>query len=143
MKWTLLGLGFLAIAGSAAAQQANSPPTNSSPTQLPSTSPASPTTPPAASRSAGTAATPATGAAPTATPGAMPSSTMGSSSTANAPAMPNARGSMAAQKKIEADGYKSVQGLTRGTDGRWHGKAMRGNSLVDVTVDARGQVSAQ
>jgi hypothetical protein len=50
---------------------------------------------------------------------------------------------MAAQKKIEADGYKNVQGLTRGADGKWHGKAMRGSTLVDVTVDRAGRVSTE
>jgi hypothetical protein len=63
--------------------------------------------------------------------------------TANAPALPNAAGSGNARARIEADGYKNVQGLNRGPDGKWHGKALRGGAEVDVTVDAAGRVSAQ
>jgi hypothetical protein len=63
--------------------------------------------------------------------------------TANAPALPNAPGSNGAAKRIQADGYKNVQGLTRGTDGKWHGTAMRGSTLVGVVVDGRGNVSTQ
>ena len=48
-----------------------------------------------------------------------------------------------AQKRIEQDGYKSVQNLQRGSDGLWHGTAMRGNTSVQVTVDRTGRVSAQ
>ncbi|MBS0522404.1 MAG: hypothetical protein JSS04_02120 [Proteobacteria bacterium] len=48
-----------------------------------------------------------------------------------------------AQKRIEQDGYKSVQNLQRGSDGLWHGTAMRGNTPVQVTVDHTGRVSAQ
>lgn len=48
-----------------------------------------------------------------------------------------------AQKRIEQDGYKSVQNLQRGSDGLWHGTAMRGNTQVQVTVDRSGRVSAQ
>jgi hypothetical protein len=62
---------------------------------------------------------------------------------ANAPALPNAPGSNGAAKRIQADGYKNVQGLTRGTDGKWHGTAMRGNTMVGVVVDGRGNVSTQ
>jgi hypothetical protein len=93
----------------------------------------------------------AAGAASVTTPGVNPPSvsTPGVNSrsfnanTANAPAMPNAQGSKSAIKQIERDGYKNVQGLARGSDGMWHGKALRGNAMVDVTVDARGRVSAQ
>ena len=48
-----------------------------------------------------------------------------------------------AQKRIEADGYKNVQGLALGADGLWHGRAMRGNSEVQVLVDKQGNVSQQ
>jgi hypothetical protein len=48
-----------------------------------------------------------------------------------------------AQKRIEMDGYKNVQGLAKGSDGLWHGTAMRGNAQVQVTVDRAGKVSAQ
>jgi hypothetical protein len=43
---------------------------------------------------------------------------------------------------IQADGYKSPQGVVRGPDGRWHGKALRGTTLVDVSVDGRGNVTS-
>ena len=59
---------------------------------------------------------------------------------AQAPA--NAPGSEMAVRLIQADGYRSVQGLARGADGRWHGKALRGTALVDVSVDGRGQVTS-
>ncbi len=48
-----------------------------------------------------------------------------------------------AQKRIEADGYKNVQGLALGSDGLWHGRAMRGNAEVQVIVDKSGNVSQQ
>ena len=51
--------------------------------------------------------------------------------------------SRVAQGRIEADGYKNVQGLNKGSDGLWHGRAMRGSTEVPVTVDARGNVSAK
>ena len=51
-----------------------------------------------------------------------------------------AQGSANAVKKIERDGYKNVQGMTRNPDGSWSGKALRGGAMVDVQVDARGNV---
>ncbi len=36
--------------------------------------------------------------------------------------------------------YKNVQGMTRNRDGSWSGKALRGGAMVDVHVDARGNV---
>jgi hypothetical protein len=54
----------------------------------------------------------------------------------------NAPGSDNAVRLILADGYKSPQGVTRGSDGRWHGKALRGEALVDVSVDGRGNVTS-
>ena len=60
---------------------------------------------------------------------------------ANAPRMTGAVGT--AQKRIEADGYKNVTGLAKGSDGLWHGTAMRGNAQVQVTVDRAGKVAAQ
>ena len=50
------------------------------------------------------------------------------------------KGSANAVKKIERDGYKNVQGLQRNPDGSWSGKALRGGAMVDVQVDARGNV---
>jgi hypothetical protein len=54
----------------------------------------------------------------------------------------NAPGSENAVRLILADGYKSPQGVARGPDGRWHGKALRGTDMVDVSVDGRGNVSS-
>ena len=58
---------------------------------------------------------------------------------------PEAKGAVpdSVRTKIEADGYKDVQGLAMGADGRWHGRAMRGSTEVAVTVDDRGNVAAQ
>jgi hypothetical protein len=107
------------------------------------------TTPPVSS---GTVAPPSTGAAGVTTPGVTPPSvstpgvnppSVSVPNTANAPALPNAPGSASAVSKIQADGYKNVQGLTRGPDGKWHGKALRGGAMVDVTVDAAGNVSTR
>jgi hypothetical protein len=62
---------------------------------------------------------------------------------ANAPSQPLTGPARTAQKRIEQDGYKSVQNLQQGSDGLWHGTAMRGNTSVQVTVDRAGRVSAQ
>ncbi|HEY4169926.1 MAG TPA: hypothetical protein VGM96_24255 [Reyranella sp.] len=65
-------------------------------------------------------------------------------SLANAPSQePMTGAARTAQKRIEQDGYKSVQNLQRGSDGLWHGTAMRGNTSVQVTVDRTGRVSTQ
>ena len=107
------------------------------------------TTPPVGS---GSITPPSTGSARITTPGVnppsvstpgVPSRSVTAPNTANAPALPNAAGSANAAAKIQADGYKNVQGLTRGADGKWHGKALRGGTMVDVTVDARGNVSTR
>jgi hypothetical protein len=62
---------------------------------------------------------------------------------ANAPTQRLTGAAGTAQKRIEQDGYKSVQNLQKGADGLWHGTAMRGNTQVQVTVDRAGRVSAQ
>lgn len=104
------------------------------------------TTPPA---SGGTMQAPSAGSAGVATPPVntpsartpgVPSQSVTAPSQANLPPAPNAQGSANAVKKIEADGYKNVQGLTRNPDGSWSGKALRGSAMVDVHVDARGNV---
>jgi hypothetical protein len=66
-------------------------------------------------------------------------------SIANAPSQqqPLTGAARTAQKRIEQDGYKSVQNLQKGSDGLWHGTAMRGNTPVQVTVDRSGRVSTQ
>jgi hypothetical protein len=62
---------------------------------------------------------------------------------ANAPTQRLTGAAGTAQKRIEQDGYKSVQNLQKGADGLWHGTAMRGNTQVKVTVDRAGRVAAQ
>jgi putative membrane protein len=46
-----------------------------------------------------------------------------------------------ARGRIEHAGYTNVTALTQGTDGVWHGTAMRGGSSVAVSVDYRGAVT--
>ena len=55
---------------------------------------------------------------------------------------PSAGSEAAAKAAIEADGYRQVKGLARGSDGQWRGRALRGSAEVAVTVDVRGNVSA-
>jgi len=66
-----------------------------------------------------------------------------SANMANAPTQRLTGAAGTAQKRIEQDGYKSVQNLQRGADGLWHGTAMRGGTSVQVTVDRAGRVSTQ
>jgi hypothetical protein len=129
MKRTLITLTLVAAAGTAGAQTAM-PPSVSGAT----------VTPPAAS--SGAVTTPPVNPPGMSTSGVNAPPAM-APNTANARALPNAAGSNNAAKRIQADGYKNVQGLTRGTDGKWHGTAMRGNTMVGVVVDGRGNVSAQ
>ena len=49
----------------------------------------------------------------------------------------------AAQAAIEADGYKGVTVLGKGTDGTWRAKAYRGKTEVQLTVDGAGRVSTE
>ncbi|MEA2846207.1 MAG: hypothetical protein QOG78_1488 [Rhodospirillaceae bacterium] len=132
MKSTLIALALVAVAGAAGAQTAT-PPSATPPSVSGAT-----VTPPAVS--SGTVATPAVNPPRMSTGVNAPSAV--APNTANA-ALPNAPGSNGAAKRIQADGYKNVQGLTRGTDGKWHGTAMRGSTLVGVVVDGRGNVSTQ
>ena len=48
-----------------------------------------------------------------------------------------------AQKRIEADGYKHVHDVALGEDGLWHGRATRGKTEVEVTVDRHGNVTQE
>jgi len=48
-----------------------------------------------------------------------------------------------AKGAIEADGYKLVKSMAAGPDGTWHGRALRGNTEVMLTVDREGRVSAE
>lgn len=148
MKRTLITLALVAIAGTAGAQTAIppvSPPAAGSgavgaQTATPPSVSGYTVTPPAAS--SGAVTTPPVNPPTMSTSGVNATPAM-APNTANAPALPNAAGSNGAAKRIQADGYKNVQGLTRGTDGKWHGTAMRGNTMVGVVVDGRGNVSSQ
>jgi hypothetical protein len=48
----------------------------------------------------------------------------------------------AAKAAIEADGYKRVSLLGKGSNGTWRAKAYRGATDVQLTVDSSGRVSA-
>lgn len=144
MKRTLLTLALVAAAGTAGAQTVQTPATGSVNTNV--------TTP---GGTAGANTQMNTGAPMnsgtqmnTGTPMNTGAGMSGSANAnmapnlANAPAhMPGAAGT--AQKRIEMDGYKNVQGLAKGADGLWHGTAMRGSTQVQVTVDRAGKVSTQ
>jgi hypothetical protein len=148
MKRTLITLALVAIAGTAGAQTAIPPVTPpaagsgavGAQTATPPSVSGYTVTPPAAS--SGAVTTPPVNPPTMSTSGVNATPAM-APNTANAPALPNAAGSNGAAKRIQADGYKNVQGLTRGTDGKWHGTAMRGNTMVGVVVDGRGNVSSQ
>ena len=47
----------------------------------------------------------------------------------------------AAKTAIEQDGYRNVRGLVRASDGRWHGRALRGSTEIAVSVDPNGNVA--
>lgn len=47
-----------------------------------------------------------------------------------------------ARAAIEADGYKSVTDIAQAPDGRWTARALRGTTMVNLTVAADGSVSA-
>ena len=47
-----------------------------------------------------------------------------------------------AKAAIEADGYRGVHALARGSDGTWRALAMRGGTEVSLTVEPAGSVSA-
>jgi hypothetical protein len=59
-----------------------------------------------------------------------------------APPSPSGNDSQA-KRAIELDGYKNVSGLTKGPDGMWRGRALRGRTEIAVRVDASGNVSAE
>ena len=48
-----------------------------------------------------------------------------------------------ARARLETDGYGGVSTLLRGRDGRWHGKAVRDGTTVDVTIDRFGNVVSE
>ena len=49
----------------------------------------------------------------------------------------------AAKAAIEADGYKRVSVLAKGSGGTWRAKAYRGNTQIEVRVDSAGRVSTE
>jgi hypothetical protein len=49
----------------------------------------------------------------------------------------------AAKAAIEADGYKGVRALARGSDGVWKASALRGQTEVQLSVGPTGSVSAK
>jgi hypothetical protein len=126
MKTALLTLALAAVAGAAVAQV----PISGGMSTGPSTG--------AATLNNNTVTNGNTGIGSTGMSGASTSQNL-----ADAPAQPLNGAARTAQKRIERDGYKSVQNLQQGSDGLWHGTAMRGNASVEVTVDHAGGVSAQ
>jgi hypothetical protein len=151
MKTTLLTLALVAAAGAASAQTASAPATGAGAATQNSTITNGNTGTQGAQMGVGTQSqmngnvqSPATGQMN----GQMNSNMNASGASAkpnlaNAPSQPMTGAARTAQKRIEQDGYKSVQNLQRGSDGLWHGTAMRGNTPVQVTVDRSGRVSTQ
>lgn len=45
--------------------------------------------------------------------------------------------------RLQSNGYRSIAGLTRGSDGVWHATASRGSARVRVAVLADGRVLVQ
>lgn len=48
-----------------------------------------------------------------------------------------------ARSHIEAKGYTNVSGLSKGQDGIWRGKGMKGGTSHDVSLDYQGSVFGQ
>ena len=55
---------------------------------------------------------------------------------------PGTMSEAAAKAAIEADGYKGVRALARGSDGVWKATALRGQTEVQLSVGLTGSVSA-
>lgn len=68
-------------------------------------------------------------------------STASSSAAGTAP--PGNVSETAAKAAIEADGYKGVRALARGSDGVWKARALRGQTEVLLSVGPTGSVSAK
>lgn len=47
-----------------------------------------------------------------------------------------------AYSRLQADGYRAID-IVRGSDGAWHGTAIRGAAKLGVTVDPAGRIIAQ
>ncbi len=128
MRKSVLVLALVTAAGSVAAQTVTLPTVSPGTVTPPTVSSGGAATPPITPPSAGT---------PNVTP----------PSIATTPPAAGGRvgvaGEAQARARIERDGYINVTGLTKGADGIWHGTAMRGSTSVQVSVDARGDVSTQ
>lgn len=48
-----------------------------------------------------------------------------------------------AKRRIEEAGYQAVSELKKGDDGVWRGKAMRGRSRFEASLDYQGNVSGR
>jgi hypothetical protein len=46
-----------------------------------------------------------------------------------------------AKKDIERSGYRDVRGLAEDSQGVWHGRALRGNTEIQLLVHQDGDVS--
>ncbi|MPZ31319.1 MAG: hypothetical protein GEV13_10035 [Rhodospirillales bacterium] len=68
-------------------------------------------------------------------------STLSPSAAGTAP--PGNMSEAAAKAAIEADGYKGVRALARGSDGVWKASALRGQTEVLLSVGPTGSVSAK
>jgi hypothetical protein len=153
MKRTLVTLALVAAAGTAGAQTVQMQ-NGGQPVQMPigstmNTGNSATTQPPGGGVPVGNTVTTNSNAP---THGSQMNSNMGASGSAgasssqnmaNAPAPSLTGAAGTAQRRIEMDGYRNVQGLAQGSDGLWHGRAMRGNTEVQVTVDRAGNVSAR
>jgi hypothetical protein len=119
MGRTRLALAFIAWAGIAGAQTVNTAPHDTANTEAQT------------STQANGGAIPDGAARARATP-----------EIASAP-IPMSDAARIARERIERDGYRDVRGLAIGPDGLWQGTALRGNTLVQVTVDRSGNVAAK
>ena len=64
-----------------------------------------------------------------------------SSGTAVAQEVETGPAAFAAKEEIERSGYRDVRGLAEDAQGVWHGRALRGNTEVQLLVDQDGRVS--
>ena len=64
-----------------------------------------------------------------------------SASSAMAQEIDSSSAATAARQDIEREGYRDVRGLAEDTQGVWHGRALRGNTEVQLLVDQDGNVS--
>jgi hypothetical protein len=68
------------------------------------------------------------------------------SSTTQSPAAPIAGANSftegQAKSRIEAAGYTNVSGLTKDKDGIWRGNASKGGTMMTVSIDYQGNITA-